>query len=110
MKIFKPLIILAFLTLASAGCSKHSSGPVEAAPIDLGVVEVSNGVQTQRDLGGGRVCLITPTIHSDGSIMLEMKIEESGKTTAWPRALAVSGKPVTVSAGTFSFSLTPTAK
>jgi len=110
MKILKSLIIVGLFTLASAGCSKHSSSGAAAAPTDLGVVEVSNGIQTQRDLGSGRACIITPKIQTDGSIMLEMKIEESGKTIAWPRTLATSGKPVSISVGDIHFSLTPKIK
>ena len=89
------LIALALLVLAFAGCSKHSPGAAVAGPkvYDLGVVEVSDGIQSRHDLGGGRVCIITPAIQKDGSVLLSMRIEASGKLMQQMRAQTRSGMP-----------------
>jgi hypothetical protein len=82
MKYRTPLIALALLALAVAGCSKHSPDTAVAPQKvqDLGVVEVSDGVIIHRDLGGGRVCSIKPTVKKDGSVLLAMTIE----VIKWP--------------------------
>ena len=66
---------------------------------DLGVVEVSDGIQSRHDLGGGRVCIIMPTILKDGSILLSMRIEESGELRASPRVQTKNDMPVSISIG-----------
>lgn len=82
MKYRTPLIALALLALAVAGCSKHSPDAAVAPPKvqDFGVVEVSDGVIIHRDLGDGRVCSIKPTVNKDGSVLLAMTIE----VIKWP--------------------------
>src|ERR1035437_6724078 len=80
MKYHTPLIIAALLASLFTGCSKHSPSAAAGSKVTaLGVVEVSDGVQSRHDLGGGRVCLITPAIRKDGSIFLALQIEEAGK-------------------------------
>src|ERR1035438_10324082 len=108
MKNRTSLIALALLALAFAGCSKHSSAAAVAHPkvYDLGVVEVSDGIQSRHDLGGGRVCIITPAIQKDGSVFLSMSVEESGKVLASPRAQTKSDVPVVISIGDIRFGLT----
>ena len=56
MKYRTSLIALALLALAFAGCSKHSPDASVAVPkvYDLGVVEVSDGIQSRHDLGGAK--------------------------------------------------------
>jgi hypothetical protein len=103
------LTALALLALTFVGCSKHSRDATVAGPQvrDLGVVEVSDGVQSRHDLGGGRVCVITPAIQKDGSVLLSMSIEESGKVLAKPRAQTRSGVPFQVSIGDIGIGMTP---
>ena len=106
------LIALALLALAFAGCSKHSPAAAVTHPkvYDLGVVEVSDGIQSRHDLGGGRVCIITPAIQKDGSVLLSMSVEESGNVLASPRAQTRSDMPVQISVGDIGIGLTPHIK
>jgi|688.fasta_scaffold793268_1 hypothetical protein len=112
MKYRTSLIVLALLALTFASCSKHSPDATVAGPKvqDLGVVEVSDGVQSRHDLGGGRVCIITPAIQKDGSVLLSMSIEESGKVLAKPRAQTGSGVPFQISVGDIGIGMTPVIK
>src|ERR1035438_9782656 len=112
MKNRTSLIALTSLALAFAGCSKHSPDAAVAHPKvqDLGVVEVSDGIQTRHDLGGGRVCIITPAIQKDGSVLLSMSVEESGKVLASPRAQTRSDMPLQISVGDIGIGLTPHIK
>ena len=79
MKCHTPLITAALLVSLFTGCSKHSSDLAAASIQDLGVVEVLDGIQSRHDLGGGRVCIVTPAIRKDGSVLLVLQIEESSK-------------------------------
>ena len=112
MKNRTSLIALALLALAFAGCSKHSSAAAVAHPkvYDLGVVEVSDGIQSRHDLGGGRVCIITPAIQKDGSVLLSMRIEESGKLLQRMRAQTRSDIPFQMSVGDLSIGMNPHIK
>jgi hypothetical protein len=117
MKYRTSLIPLAFLALAFAGCSSPSPDAARPATAlaypkhhDLGIVEVSDGIPSRHDLGGGRVCIITPAILKDGSIFLSMSVEKSGKVLASPSAHTGSDVPVWYSRGDISFGLTPHLK
>ena len=110
MKYRTSLITLTLLTLTFTGCSKHSPDAVRPKVQDLGVVEVSDGIQSRHDLGGGRVCIITPAIQKDGSVLLSMSVEESGKVLASPRAQTRSDMPVQISVGDIGIRLTPHIK
>ena len=68
--------IFALLTLLFTACSKHP--PTIASPklADLGVVEMSDGLPIYHDLGGGKTCIITPTIITNG-IRLAFVIEKT---------------------------------
>lgn len=109
MKYRTSLIALALLALAFAGCSKHSPDASVAVPkvYDLGVVEVSDGIQSRHDLGGGRVCIISPAIQKDGSVLLSMRVEESGKLLQLMRAQTRSGIPFQMSVGDLSIGMNP---
>ncbi len=77
-------IVVALLTFELLGCSKQSQQKVDkvetpSKTYNLGMVEVSDGVQITHDLGDGKVCVITPALQKDGSMMLNMSLEESGK-------------------------------
>jgi len=71
-----PIAIFALLTLLFTACSKHS--PTTASPelTDLGLIEMSDGLPIYRDLGGGKACIITPTIITNG-IRLAFVIEKT---------------------------------
>jgi hypothetical protein len=74
---YTSLVILASLTVAFAGCSRHS--PTAGLPKnnDLGVIEVSGGKPSSHTLADGRVCTVTPTILADGNIKLATTIIET---------------------------------
>jgi hypothetical protein len=106
-----------FLALAFAGCSSPSPDAARPATTvayqrhhDFGIVEVSDGIPSRLDLGGGRVCLITPAILKDGSIFLSMSVEKSGKMLAAPTAHTGPDSPVWYSRGDISFEFTPHIK
>jgi hypothetical protein len=112
MKHYTSPIIAALLVLLFAGCSKHPVGTTAVSPKvpDLGVVEVSDGIPSRHDLGGGRVCTIIPAIQKDGSIMLTLKIEQDGKLLAMPRVQTLSGRAIIARAGDIGVELTPEIK
>ena len=85
---------------------------VNTNDLNLGVIEVSDGIQSRHDLGDGKACIITPTIQNDSIVVLEAQFEESGKLLALPkqRVQTVSGRPATFFDGTISFELTPHIK
>jgi hypothetical protein len=62
MKYHTPIITAALLTSLFTGCSKHSPAATSPKITDLGVIEISDGTQIRRDLGGGKACVITPTV------------------------------------------------
>ena len=111
MKNRTSLVILASLTLALAGCSKHSSDTTANQKVwKLGVVEVSDGVQIERDLGGGRVCTIMPTIQKDGSVLMSLKLTQDGKLLASPRIQTGSDREAVMTMGDVSIDVTPHIK
>jgi hypothetical protein len=96
-----------------AGCSTHSSDAAAAnlKNLNLGVVEISDGIPSRHDLGDGKICIITPTIQKDGSVVLDARFEESGKLLApRPRVQTVSGRPASFFDGNICFELTPHIK
>jgi hypothetical protein len=115
MKKYTSPVIAALLIALFTGCSKHS--PAATAPKfkDLGVVEVSDGTQIHRDLGGGRACVITPTVFTNGSVTLTIAIEETNsagvvQTLATPRVHNMAGQQMAVSVGDIGIRLTPQIK
>jgi len=108
------LVVAMLMTLAS-GCSKRarqdaSNAPSAAKPKDLGVVEITNGIASQHDLGGGIACTVVPAIQQDGGVLLTLNIEQDGRLLAPLKVPARSGRPVTVSLGDIHFGLTPKIK
>jgi hypothetical protein len=108
------IAILALLALLFTACSKHS--PTAASPklTDLGVVEMSDGLPIHRDLGGGRACIITPTIITNG-IRLAFVIEETNsagvvRTLATPIAERTGVGPVEVIVGDIAVRVAPRIK
>jgi hypothetical protein len=104
MKHSRSLLILVLFTLAFAGCSKS---PAPALGGKLGIVNLSNGIETERDLGRGRICRIKPTMLADGSVLLELHIVKDGKDLASPRMQTNPDQQVKFSAGDISVELTP---
>ncbi len=74
------------------------------------MVEVSDGITTRHELGGERVCIVTPSIQKDGSVLLAMSIEQDGKVLAKPRAQTGSGVPFQITAGDVGIGMTPVIK
>lgn len=113
MKKYLTLIVVALFALGLTGCSKQSQHKAEAPSkvYNLGVVEVSDGIQTKHDLGDGRVCVVTPAFQKDGSIILNMMLEESGKFVTKFRAQYDSSTTgFTMRVGDFSIAMNPRAK
>jgi hypothetical protein len=112
MKRHAPLIALVLLALTFAGCSKHSPNTTATNQkvTNLGIIEVSDGVQSRYDLGGGRVCVITPAIQKDGNILLSMRVEESGKLLQQMRAQTRSDIGFQMTVGDISIGMTPHLK
>ena len=81
MNIHTPLIILASLLLAFAGCSKHAQTAGFPKNNDLGVVDVSSGKQSSHTLADGRACTITPTVLPGGDVSLAARIDETNGST-----------------------------
>ena len=110
MKYHTPLITVALLVSLFTGCSKHS--PTAATPkvMDLGVVEFSNGTPVRHILDGGKVCVIVPTVITNGSmrfVMLATTIEQPGSTKlACPKVVAPAGQRVEVRVGDIDIRLT----
>jgi hypothetical protein len=108
MKNRTSLIILTSLTLALAGCSKHSPATTASKNNwDLGVVEVSDGVQIQRDLGDGRVCTIMPAFQKDGSVLMSLKLTQDGRLLTSPRIQTGSDLRAVMTIGDISIDVTP---
>jgi hypothetical protein len=102
MKYHTPLITAALLVSLFTGCSKHS--PTAASPkvMDLGIVEFSNKtpMRFRHDVDGGMVCVIIPTVITNGSarqVMLAMTIEQPDSTKlVCPKVVAPVGQSVEV--------------
>jgi hypothetical protein len=114
MKNHISLVVLASVTLILDSCSKHSSitTPASTKDLDLGVVEVSDGIPSRHDLGDGKVCIVTPTIQKENTVVLEVQFEKSGKLLSSPkqRVQTVPGRPATFFDGDISFEITPHIK
>jgi hypothetical protein len=128
MKNSTPLIIAALIVSLFTGCSKQSppaepvtpaARPAPAAPSNLiaaqlGVVEVSDGMPSRHDIGGGRVCIIKPTILKDGSVRMAISFAETNASgDKYVSSLQVETLPdeaVSMANGVISVSLTPHIK
>jgi hypothetical protein len=107
---FRPLsIMLAAITLTILGCSKKAETTAQKT-VDLGVVELNNGVQNRLTLPNGTICIVTPKTVGGGQLMLDMQIEKSGAVVASPRAEATPDQPVTVYLDDSILKLTPHLK
>jgi hypothetical protein len=117
MKNRTSIFALALLAVLFTSCSKHSPDAAAVRPkvSDLGVVEVSDGVTSRHDLGNGRVCVIKPTIKTDGTVLLAMTIEETDSNGAdrvlsHLNALTFPDRSVEVSDNGVGVGLTPHIK
>jgi len=110
MKYHTPLITAALLVSLFTGCSKHSSAAASPKVMDLGVVEFSDGKPIRHDLDGGKVCVISPTVFTNGSarfVRLAMTIEQPDSTKlACPKVVAPAGSPVEIRVGDIDIHLT----
>jgi PBP1b-binding outer membrane lipoprotein LpoB len=104
-----PLITAALLASLLTGCSKHSPA-ANPKVTDLGVVEFSDRTPIRHDLDGGKVCVITPTMITNGStrqVMLATTIEQPDSTKlACPKIVAFAGSPVEIRVGDIDIHLT----
>jgi hypothetical protein len=113
MKKHLTIIAIALFAFGLIGCSKQSQHKAEdpSKVYNLGVVEESDGVQTTHDLGDGMVCVITPSLQKDGSMMLNMSLEESGKVLEKFSAQFDRHTPgFTMRVGDFSIAMNPRVK
>jgi len=105
-----PLITAALLASLLTGCSKHSPAATNPKVTDLGVVEFSDRTPIRHDLDGGKVCVITPTVITNGStrqVMLVTTIEQPDSTKlACPKIVAFAGSPVEIRVGDIDIHLT----
>jgi hypothetical protein len=106
--------MLASLALLFTACSKHSPTAANPKLTDLGVVEMSDGLPIHRDLGGGKACVITPTVIT-GGIRLAFVIVETNsagvvQTLASPVMERTSVGPMEVIAGDVAIRMTPKVK
>jgi len=93
------LIAVALLISSLAGCSRKATALKVA---DLGVVEISSGTPIRHDLGGGKVCVIMPTVITNRSarfVKMTMVIEQTDpsgivQTQACPSAGTIAGESV----------------
>jgi hypothetical protein len=113
MKNSTPLIIAALLVSLFTGCSKHSQ-PANPIPVNLGVVEVSDGVPSIHNIGDGKVCIVVPTIQKDGSVKIDITVEpkigSTGKSYAMLGLEALPDQSMSVSTDVMAVSLTPHVK
>ncbi|MDB6056411.1 MAG: hypothetical protein JWO95_255, partial [Verrucomicrobiales bacterium] len=103
-------IVIVALSMAVTSCSKHSDTRSQTKQTDLGVIQVSNGVTTQHDLGNGQICTITPTISTNGTIVLQMEVKKGGEIISRPRISTTSGVGVGIEIGEVNIALTPVLK
>jgi hypothetical protein len=110
MKYFASLVAFCLLV----GCSEKTSHKAESkAPstaMEMGIIEVADGVKMLFDLGSGKTCSITPTFQKEGMVLLEMIVEENGKVVSRPRVLTSFDTGVSIFDGTTSVSFTARKK
>jgi len=99
---YTSLVLLTSLTIALAGCSKHSPTTAYPKNNDFGVIEVSGGKPSSHTLADGRVCTITPTILADGNVKLATTIIETNASGV-KRSSLVFESPIVDRAMTFGF-------
>jgi len=111
MKTRTSLVVLASLAFALVGCSKHTAATKAAQNTwNVGVVEVSDGVQIQRDLSGGRVCTIIPAVQKDGSVLMNLTLTQNGKLLTKARIQTGSDREAVMTVGDISIDVTPHIK
>jgi hypothetical protein len=125
MKHHTSLIIAALLISVFAGCSKHPPAAVAPKITDLGVVEIASGTPIRHDLGGGKTCVISPTVTVATNkavqggrvtlIKMRMTIEQpdsSGivQTQACPWVQAIAGEAAEWQVGDLDIRLTTKLK
>ena len=89
------LIVLASLSLAIAGCSRHSQTASLPKNNDLGVIDVSSSKPSSYTLADGRACVITPTVLQDGNVSLTTRIEGTNGSRTLTFEAPVDGRAYT---------------
>jgi hypothetical protein len=120
MKNFMLVMTVAVATVLFAGCQKEEAQaarptlqPKSPTIADLGVVEVSDGVEVRRDLSDGKVCVIMPKVLADGSVEMVISVSDPKLPKVRPSSMKVttlSDQPVQISNGAFAFTLTARVK
>ena len=77
---------------------------------NLGVIEVCDGMPSRHVLSDDKVCIINPAVQKDGTVLLDMRIERSGKVLSAPRVQTTAGQSVGVSVGDIAVEFTPSVK
>ena len=99
MKRHVPLVVLASLVIALAGCANHPQTAGLPKNNNFGVIAVSSGQPSNHTLADGRVCTITPTVLPDGKVSLTTEIDETNGS----KKTLVFEAPVDGRAFTFAF-------
>ena len=99
-------------TNSDSGATVSTSDAVTAFPkvYNLGVVEISDGIVSRHDLGDGRVCIVTPTIQKDGSLLLALRIEQDGKLLSSPSVRTKPNQGFEFTVGDVGVGFTPHLK
>lgn len=82
MKHHTLLSAIALVASLFTGCSKNSPAAAGPKVMDLGIVDISNGVASRHVLADGRVCDMTPTILHDGRVKLVATIDNTNAAGA----------------------------
>jgi hypothetical protein len=96
------------LSAATPSPERPQATPVTIIPdlntIDLGVLELADGIAARFDLGGGTICVVTPTASSDGNVTMQIKSEVPNANgtaleLATSRIIARPGQQCSISVG-----------
>jgi hypothetical protein len=79
---------------------------------DLGAIQLVNQTPNRFDLGGGKICTLTPTIDADGNynikVVFESKKADGSIETTTAQIITAPGRGVALEAGGNSIAFTPT--
>jgi hypothetical protein len=109
MRFFTLPITTVLLASLVADCSRRSSAKPNPRITDLGIVIVSNGIQSHEYLGDGRICFVSPTVFTNGLVELGISIQDtnSGRVILTVGIETILGKYVEIGNGEAGVGLTP---